>query len=176
MAKSGVTLSLAHNIFLTEKQRYSLHEGKRLVVVGVSLPVWFYRGKTSEPAEEVFCKYILTNIKNKTASINTTKCGYKINLPQVPDSFMVPELTNEEWRAMSEKVRSEWYTKHKRPLGSWKLLNPIDGGSREMRFKITENLKLSEFRYKVDKTNVIHMVMIKDYDAMCQSLTHSPSI
>jgi hypothetical protein len=56
-----LTLTVSHNIFLTKKQRYELSVVEStLEVIGISFPVWFYKGKTSEPAKEVFCKYILS--------------------------------------------------------------------------------------------------------------------
>jgi hypothetical protein len=49
-------LMIIHNIFLNKEERYSLFV-KDLMVVGVSVPVWYGSKITSEPAHEVFCKY-----------------------------------------------------------------------------------------------------------------------
>ena len=173
MQKNLVTLSIVHNIFLTRDQRYSLNQGNRLLITGVSLPVWFFKGDTSEPAEEVFCKYILLNQKDKPTSITETKRGYKINLPQVPESYQLPSLTNDEWRLMSEKQKSDWYTKTRKPIGGWKLLDYVDGGSKGLHFKISENKNLSKKTGNdlLEKTNVVHLIIIRDYDELESSLT-----
>ena len=56
-----ITLATSHNIYLTHEDRYALVKGQTVESVGVSVPVWFIKGTTSEPAVEVFCKYVLTN-------------------------------------------------------------------------------------------------------------------
>lgn len=53
-------------------------------VIGVSVPVWFHKGSTSEPAREVFCKYKIIN-KNENVPIFRNKTGYEINLPKYID-------------------------------------------------------------------------------------------
>jgi hypothetical protein len=57
---------------------------EKIEVIGASVPVWFYRGNTSEPAKEIFSKYILTNLETNEAILRT-KEGYQINLPQKVD-------------------------------------------------------------------------------------------
>ena len=76
-----ITLTVSHNIFLSKEQRYALSDpGFVLETVGVSVPVWFYEGKTSEPAKEVFCKYIIS-ITDDNLAIRSNADGYTINLP-----------------------------------------------------------------------------------------------
>lgn len=55
------TLTVSHYIYLTKEQRYDIHNGKEVSVIGTSVPVWFQKGTTSEPAQEVFCEYTLNN-------------------------------------------------------------------------------------------------------------------
>ncbi len=173
MHKNLVTLSIAHNIFLTKEQRYSLNERNRIVTIGTSLPVWFYKGATSEPAEEVFCKYILLNQKEKPISITCTKLGYRINIPQLPDDYKSPELTNEEWRIMNEQQKNEWYAKNHKPPGGWKLLDYKDSGSKNLHFKITENKNLSKKTNNtlLKNTNVVHVILIEDIETLESSMT-----
>ena len=77
------TLIISHYLYLNREQRYLLHENKEPIEVhGISVPVWFQKGNTSEPAKEVFCKYRITN-ETTTKSITATNCGYLINLPQM---------------------------------------------------------------------------------------------
>lgn len=92
MEDQMLTLTISHNIFLTRDQRYLLTNKESIEVIGVSVPVWFYKGNTSEPAKDIFCKYILTN-DSKSDPIMPLKEGYKINLPiKVEDSSVEKRL------------------------------------------------------------------------------------
>ena len=51
------TLTVSHYIYLSREQRYELNDGKDIEIVGICVPVWFQKGNTSEPAQEIFCKY-----------------------------------------------------------------------------------------------------------------------
>lgn len=174
--KKQVTLSIVHNIYLTKDERYSIHSGKKITVVGCSLPVWFYQGDTSEPAEEVFCKYILTNkkVKKNISPVEITKQGYKINLPQLPEGYKEPDsLTNEEWRKMTEKQKSDWYSKNAKPITSENLLDYADGGSKSLTFKILEVRGLIGDDKKVVKDyeiNIFYIILIKDFDTFAESI------
>ena len=59
-------LTIHHNIHLTREQRYALHNGEDLNVIGVSIPIWLIKKGTSEPANEIFCRYYLKNPKIDT--------------------------------------------------------------------------------------------------------------
>ena len=66
-----LSIAIHHNIWLTRDQRYAIHDGAEIVVVGVSIPVWVHNNKvTSEPAKEVFCKYYLKNPKQDSIWYN----------------------------------------------------------------------------------------------------------
>lgn len=80
-----LTLTISHNIFLTREERYKITKGEPIEILGISVPVWFYRGNTSEPAKEIFCKYIVTN-DEKNTPIFSTKTGYQLNLPKAIDN------------------------------------------------------------------------------------------
>jgi hypothetical protein len=77
----NLILTVSHNLFLSKSQRYELAEGKELEIVGVSVPVWFHKGKTSEPANEVFCNYKLIPSEDKVF-VNNSETGYNIYLPK----------------------------------------------------------------------------------------------
>lgn len=78
-----LTLTILHNIFLTKQDRSTLVNGGQIQAMGVSVPVWYLKGKTTEPAQEIFCEYILTNTTEDYPLTALAK-GYKINLPQTP--------------------------------------------------------------------------------------------
>lgn len=71
------TLTISHYIYLTKEQRYDLHNGKEVSVIGVSVPVWFQKGTTSEPAQEVFCEYTLSN-KDKNKFVEIKGGSYEV--------------------------------------------------------------------------------------------------
>jgi hypothetical protein len=93
IGKTMLTLTISHNVFLNEKQRYDLHRGEPVEVIGASVPVWFHKGNTSEPAKEVFCLYRLTNDKFFRPIMQTTN-GYHISLPQKPDAHKMTTSIN----------------------------------------------------------------------------------
>lgn len=164
--KPIVTLSVSHSLFLTEKQRYDLHQGKTIKVVGVSMPVWFCQGSTSEPAEEVFCKYTLNNKKNNNAYVKSTKNNtYIINLPQVPSDYKERFLSNENWLKMSEKDKSNWYKSNPTPLSSKKILNVQDGGCQSLSFQIQHEISIND-----TKSYIVHFVLIKKIEELNESL------
>lgn len=95
-------LSIIHSIFLNEEQINSLRSGQDVTVIAPNLPVWSYGLITSEPAEEVFCKYIISpNSENNNNSIKTLKDGYKIYLPDYCQPMNL-ELTQEQFNSLSE--------------------------------------------------------------------------
>jgi hypothetical protein len=73
-------LSILHNLFLNKKELENLKTNREIEIIGISLPVYFYEGDSSEPAEEVFCKYKII-LDSEEDSILTTKYGYVINIP-----------------------------------------------------------------------------------------------
>jgi len=79
-----LTLTISHNIFLTREERYKVTNGEPIEILGISVPVWFFKGNTSEPAKEIFCKYIVTN-DGKNTPIIATKTGFQLNLPKIID-------------------------------------------------------------------------------------------
>lgn len=75
------TLTIAHHIYLTEEQKALFLNGETIEVIGISIPVWFEKGNTSEPAKEVFCKYVISS-EDRNIPITTVEDGYFINLKE----------------------------------------------------------------------------------------------
>lgn len=85
-----LTLTISHNIFLTKEQRYLFEKpDAEIEAIGVSIPVWYLNGKTSEPAIEVFCKYKLKIDDGKKAVAKFDE-GYNIFLPPFLDNNNLP--------------------------------------------------------------------------------------
>lgn len=97
-------LVISHNIFLNEEQVVSLLNRNSVEVVGTCCPVWFNKGNTTEPGNEIFVKYTITN-EDKDYPVTKLKNGFKINLPQIkneemeflnPDKLLPKEFGGEE--------------------------------------------------------------------------------
>jgi hypothetical protein len=141
MNNPKTVLSIAHHIFLDKNERYQLHERRSVEVIGVSLPIWFHKGSTSEPGEEVFCKYYLTNKEIMSESVKPLgNEGYIMNLPQKTSEdlikeelkfsqieFMKEEMSNETKRLLSFSIKTT-------PTGK-NLLDNEDQGSEYCAFK-----------------------------------------
>lgn len=86
-------LTIAHNIFLTREERYKLadDEPTTIEVIGYNVPVWTNGSKSSEPAEEIFCKYYITNKKNPEA-VKSSKNSYTIFLNSTTDRKALVDL------------------------------------------------------------------------------------
>lgn len=139
MAKGKMLiLTISHNIFLTRKQRYELIESGQTTTIGVSVPVWFYKGSTSEPAIEVFSKYLLSNNSKIPGNVIEHTKGYHINLPNHLDKKDMIEILT---------------------LPTVDSLRDIkDNGSEYMYFKYTkkmpEDSKITEIHHHIDINNI----------------------
>lgn len=163
-----VTLSLTihHNIHLTRAERYALHEGREIVTVGVSVPVWFIDKVTTEPAKEVFCRYRLKNPKEELP-IQILDDGYEISVPFREGTRLA--LSDEEWRYLNlhqpDKLEA-MYRSEVQEVSSRNLLDPADGGCVSLIYR--EHNKL----LRPDQTvNIIHCVAIQDLSVLTESLT-----
>ena len=161
-----LTLSISHNIFLNKEKREKLSKGTTVECIGSSIPVWFHKGTTSEPAVEVFNKYILTNVK-QDYPISTTKEGYKINMPQIPENYD-PEASEEEVSGMSEDEVKIW--KNLKPMSALDLLDNSDNEESAYRNTYLKFKTIDVIQKKNKKTEIIHFVEIKDFDTLCNSL------
>lgn len=161
-------LSILHNIFLSTEQAKQLHNGEDVEVIGASLPVWYFKGNTSEPAEEVFCKYTLTNKKSDeplAVALSEARDSYIINMPQLPADY-VPRtyLDDDVWRAMTVEEQIDWYQDNPVPDSSKNLLPVKEGGSGYLHFK--EHGKILVNNRQVA---TMHVVEIKSLDLLYDS-------
>lgn len=123
-------LTINHNIYVSREQSYLLHEGKEIIIIGASVPVWFYNKVSSEPAIEVFCKYYIKNPKKETP-IKILEDGYEINLP-----FEKNIINNKE-------------------ISSKSLLDIRDGGSEFLNYR-----ELNKVLVKDKTLSIMHYVTI----------------
>lgn len=151
------TLTVTHNIFLDRDQRYRLVAGEEVEAVGVSVPVWFSKGKSTEPAQEVFCKYKLYN-RPETFPINTWEEGYTVVLPQPHETMQKVVDTLAANTLIGEKLR---------PPDAKNLLDFKDGGSAYLSFKQYTKVHSGKRSY-----NILHFVEIKDVADLVESLAY----
>ena len=166
MGVKMLSMAIHHNLWLNRDQRYAIHEGIELVVIGVSVPVWVSNDRmTTEPAKEVFCKYYLKNIKIDYP-IQIVKDGYEIILPN--RAGKVPQLTDDEWRHLNFNEPNKlnyMYNNCTREIGSKNLLDIKDGGSKSLIFREHNKVKQND-----EVINFIHFVNILDTEELTNSL------
>lgn len=77
-----IFLTIAHNLFPSRDERYSFADGDMEVsMVGICLPVWVSGAVTSEPAEEIYCRYRLRNyLTPGEQSVHVNSDGFSISL------------------------------------------------------------------------------------------------
>jgi len=138
-----LTLTVSHNIFLDNNQRYELHIGKEVKVIGVSTPVWANGKKTSEPAHEVFCHYVITPTDYKLYIQHNAK-GYSILLPRTSYD---PE------------------NKRQNPVTIKNILNFEDGGVEWLAFR-----QFKEVHKNKINITIAHFVEIKNMLELTQTL------
>ena len=145
------TLTVAHHINLTRQQRYDLHNGQEIDVIGVAIPVWFYKGNTSEPAQEIFCKY---KIKNQKNGVNITRVeeGFEINMPHV-DIHDYGDLNPDFVKQMQIKIGTTDC-----------LLDLEENGKEEVYFKFYQKLEIEKKLH-----HLIHFVEIKTIEQLIDS-------
>jgi hypothetical protein len=167
MFNSLLTLIISHNISLTSEQRKKLASGDSVATVGVSVPVWHAKSKTSEPAKEVFVNYIIHNHPEAGTLVHFKADGYEFNIPQLPNNFeMPPEMDDNEWRNLEPEEREAIAEERYVPLNGKNLLDPKEGGSGKLIFTRTARAKMRDI-----PTTVHHIIKIADISELKESLT-----
>lgn len=124
MINNKLLLCVDHKIFLNDEELNYLKKNNYLETQGFNVPVWLniVSGKTSEPGEEIFCKYIICNDSDESfIGINREKV-YEIFLPQkkkwrAPDAIDFEKLKDlsYEQRLIEEEKRKIWWNKNPKP-------------------------------------------------------------
>lgn len=159
-----LTLSIQHNIYLTQEERYALHNQEDVDTVGVSMPVWYLPTRSSEPGREVFCNYYLRNPR-KELPIKIMKDGYLLCVPYRIPSRKQREISNEEWLQMSQEQREAYYTAMPREMSSASLLDVQDGGSETLMYRENNTVKNGDKFMKI-----VHFVHIYDIKYLTGSM------
>jgi len=160
----NTTLAIAHYLHLTKDERYRWAAGEVFDAVGVSVPTWFYKGASSEPAIEVFCKYKLLTATDGIFMKHTNE-GYEVTIPQKPAQEAQP-LPEDIWNSLTEQQQDEWHAQNTSQMPCLRnLLDIRDGGSAYLTFR-----QFSKVRKNKKVLNVIHFMEIKDISELLQTL------
>lgn len=152
-----LSLTVHHNLFLTRDERYRLHAGEDIETIGISIPVWVLKNVTSEPAKEVFCKYILKN-PQKNIPININEDGFTIYMPYREGIEM--NVSDEEWRFLNMhnplKLDS-LYAQTIQEVSTKSLLDIKDGGSCSLNYREHNKIRRGS---DDEVVSVIHFICI----------------
>lgn len=135
-----IALFVTHNIFLTEDQALSLASGVTVETTGHCVPVWVEAktGRTTEPANEIFCLYRLHNLKDTDREVRILpRKGYEIFLPHTSSWEPPPAADYEKMSVWPSEQRMALM----REVEKWWFLNPrppdaSDVGRGYLRFDI----------------------------------------
>jgi hypothetical protein len=122
---NNIALFVTHSIFLTDDEALSLAGGRSVETTGHCVPVWVdaKTGRTTEPANEIFCHYKLNNLKEVDREIGILPGkGYEIFLPHCSSWSPPPDLDYEkistwpsEERIALMKEMDRWWFSNPRP-------------------------------------------------------------
>lgn len=160
MNKQSPNLIVSHTIFLNKEEIERLFSGLSVRTIGCSVPVWFQKGTTSEPAEEVFAQYYISTKKSKLEA-KTFDAWYKINIPKLTADYEPPErIPDDLWREMPIIEREIWYDNNTKPISVDDLMDAPLGGNY-LKFKHLE---------KLEYTTIVHFVEINTVERLMESL------
>ena len=160
-----IRLTVQHNIHLTKDQRYALHEGIELVVVGLSTPIWCQDNLTSEPGKELFCRYYLKNPK-KDSPVQILENGYEITLPYRQGQKL--SISDAEWRRLTmeePKKLAAMYNSLVNEVSSKNLLDIKDGGSKKLIYREHNKIKKKD-----SMMNIMHFINIGTVESLTESI------
>ena len=165
-----LNLTIQHFIHLTRTQRYAIHAGTQLVIMGVSIPVWFFNKNTSEPAKEIFCNYYIKTSREEQP-ICIMRDGYGISLPYRKGQKLLNDrgkpLSNVEWRklnAANPDKLNDLYQKQVNEISSVLLLDP-PAGTKYLSYREHDRAKQDD-----NELEIIHYVNIMDIEQLTESL------
>ena len=104
-----LVLTISHIIHLTKKERYKLINKGKIAVTGTSVPVWSTENYSTEPAREVFCKYLITNDITKSGGVDIVDQGYEINLLNENDNIAEKNIPQVEILRDLQDYGNEFY-------------------------------------------------------------------
>lgn len=165
---NNIALFVTHSVFLTEDDATKLADGETIGAVGHCVPVWINAktGKSTEPAREIFCNYVLHNSREKEREVKVMpKKGYEIFLPKCSGWVPPPESDYEKMALWPSEDRIAYV----REMERWWFSNPKPPDA--------EDLRRGYLRFEVRKTesrpkqhSEQHVVEISFWKRLAESL------
>jgi hypothetical protein len=127
---NNIALFVTHSVFLTDEEARLLASGESSIeTTGHCVPVWVEAktGKTTEPGNEIFCRYKLHNSKDQEKEIKIMpRKGYEIFLPHCsswspPTDFDYEKISvwpSEERVALMKEIDRWWFSNPRPPDAS----------------------------------------------------------
>lgn len=168
---NNLGLFITHHVFLTDAQKAALMSEKRVSCIGHCVPVWVdaKTGKTTEPAKEIFCRYDVLNIEEKTGDISLLDgVGYQIWLPKASSWTPPPPIDFEAMSTWTEEKRAEFLKER----DAWWFSNPKPPDAEDvfrgyLRFEVKkQGLKIGRRSYSAQ-----NIVEIASTNRLVESLT-----
>ena len=166
----NLALFVTHNIIFNKQQIKKFFDKDYIKIIGVSVPVWVNakNSKTTEPAQEFFCKYEIYNNK-KENDVMITKTGYVIHLAKsnwkMPSKIPknLANMEENERRLFLEK-RDKWWKKNQ------KQIDILD--FEKTKYFRTEIKKLDQKFEKIPNASVDchHVIEISSTEKLLSSL------
>lgn len=168
---NSLALFVTHHVFLTEDQISGVASGSAACCDGHCVPVWVdaKTGRTSEPANELFCAYRVFNSPDRSGDVECEEgVGFSVWIPRPaewkpPKEIDFGELASwdEARRAEFLKERDAWWLANPRPMDVQNLV------SGYLRFEVKKkDLKVGRRKYSVQ-----HVVEISSVSRLVGSLT-----
>jgi hypothetical protein len=129
---NSVALFVTHSIFLTEDEASKVADGQTISTTGHCVPVWVdaKTGKTTEPAKEVFCHYVLHNSGSLEREVKIIpKKGYEIYLPKSSAWGPPPQVDYEKISTWPSEERIALFKEMER----WWFSNPKPHDAENLR-------------------------------------------
>jgi hypothetical protein len=134
MPTDRVLLTVSHHIYLTKEERKALHDGETVETIGVSVPVLAYTSISTEPAKEVFCRYVISSPPQDVA-LQAGEDGYTVSVPRRKWAPRISEATDWEWRNMTNDQLLEYYQLRGEPISTHNVLDIEEGGSGGLYYR-----------------------------------------
>jgi hypothetical protein len=153
---NNLALFATHSIFLTKEESLRVIEGQTISTLGHCVPVWIdaKSGKTTEPAEEIFCQYMIHNSQEPEVKIMNRK-GYEIFIPRCSEWSPPPSCEYEKISIWPSEDRMTMM----KELDKWWFLNPkpVDVSNLNNGYLRFETKKTQEGKNKHHEQHVVEI-------------------
>ena len=166
----NTALFVTHSVFLTEEQIEKVVSGEGVESIGHCVPVWVdaKTGRTTEPAKEIFCLYLVNNSSDNERDVKLLprKKGYEIFIPNSSKWSPPPPVDYEKISVWSSEDRmalmsemDKWWFSNPKPMDASNLSRGY------LRFDTRKTNKMGKKTYSEQ-----HVVEISSWGRLFESL------